>query len=999
MTALRYAGESTRHVRRMARAVLPILCVAALTQTILFTRSQSVAAGGSPVTVGTSSSPMAYQHPAQDKVAYLHDGSLLVAFFNGSHGVVDRVTNPSTSPVTSLVQTIGGDEVTLYTLPGSGTTDVWIQAGHELISGALEQIQHGVFNGNAFTWDTQTEIPGAIASGRQDPSVTWTGKWLIATWWDDTAGSNSDNVFMNWTTDKTGQSGWLSTAIQMTTTNQNTTQVNIRHSAKLGATIAVYGTHCQIFYRTLLDSKADPSLGSWTSEALVDSGNDDCEGNFGGPQVAIDESSGDVHAFKAVTGSNGASWSGVTYWHGTMGSSGTITWSSRLIVDGSGTSSTNPPDVAGAVDSSGKVYIFWATSVSGGAIKYATLASPFTSPSAATTVATSGTQPRYPHLPAQAPLTGGYVPLVYQTGTGNPYSIVLQTAFSISDTAPPTVPGNLVASTTKKPSVVLTWDASTDNVGVTGYTIYRDGSKLATVGGSTLTYEDTAVQTVTTYTYTVDAFDAAANHSAQSAPVSANAGDNVPPSVPAGVTATAGTTAQQVSVSWTASTDNVGVTGYTIYRGGTQLGIVSGSTLTYVDGTVAALTSYSYTVDAFDAAANHSAQSAAAAATTLQISYFNWFDLSSPGMYNDNIHLLNAGASAANVTVSMAGANPINVNVPAGSESYATFGRGKIGGPVFVASDKAIRASQRVQYYSTFNEVWAQTANQAATTSYITWFDKASPGMFNDNIHLLNPNGTSTTVDVSLPGAPTQSLPLAAWGGGYVTFPTGTIGGPVTVSASLPVLASQRVQYYSSFNEVWAQSAAQAATTSYVNWYDKASPGMNNDNIHLMNPGGSTATVTVTLAGATTQMVDVAAGAGAYVTFPKGSIGGPVMVSSTQPVLASQRVQYYSTFNEVSAQSAAQAATTSYVNWFDKSSVGMNNDNIHLLNPGGTSADVTVSVPGVPSQTATVAAGGEAYVTFPAGTIGGPVTITSTQPILASQRVQYFSSFNEIWAA
>src|SRR5438874_13508831 len=104
---------------------------------------------------------------------------------------------------------------------------------------------------------------------------------------------------------------------------------------------------------------------------------------------------------------------------------------------------------------------------------------------------------------------------------------------------------------------------------------------------------------------------------------------------------------------------------------------------------------------------------------------------------------------------------------------------------------------------------------------------------------------------------------------------------------------------------------------------------MNNANIHLMNPGGSSATVTVTLAGATTQVVDVASGGGAYVTFPKGSIGGPVMVSSTQPVLASQRVQYYSTFNEVSAQSAAQAAATSYGNWFDKSSVGMNNDNIH----------------------------------------------------------------------
>jgi len=122
-------------------------------------------------------------------------------------------------------------------------------------------------------------------------------------------------------------------------------------------------------------------------------------------------------------------------------------------------------------------------------------------------------------------------------------------------------------------------------------------------------------------------------------------------------------------------------------------------------------------------------------------------------------------------------------------------------------------------------------------------------------------------------------------------------------------------------------------------------------------------------------------------------------VSSTQPVLASQRVQYYSTFNEVWAESAAQATTASYVNWFDKASAGMNNDNIHLLNPGGVSASVTVSLPGATPLTATVAAGGEAYVSFPVGTIGGPVTITSDQPILASQRVQYFSSFNEIWSS
>jgi hypothetical protein len=121
-------------------------------------------------------------------------------------------------------------------------------------------------------------------------------------------------------------------------------------------------------------------------------------------------------------------------------------------------------------------------------------------------------------------------------------------------------------------------------------------------------------------------------------------------------------------------------------------------------------------------------------------------------------------------------------------------------------------------------------------------------------------------------------------------------------------------------------------------------------------------------------------------------------VSSTQPVLASQRVQYYSTFNEVWSRSAGQAMTTSHFNWFDKASPGMFNDNIHLLNPGATSATVTVSLPGATSQVATVAPGAEANVTFPAGTIGGPVTVSSTQPVLASQRVQYYSSFNEIWA-
>jgi hypothetical protein len=367
-------------------------------------------------------------------------------------------------------------------------------------------------------------------------------------------------------------------------------------------------------------------------------------------------------------------------------------------------------------------------------------------------------------------------------------------------------------------------------------------------------------------------------------------------------------------------------------------------------------------------------------------------------MVNDNIHLLNTTGAAANVTVTMPGAAAISVAVPPSAQTHVTFGAGHVGGPVVVMSDQRVVASQRVQYYQTFNEVPAQGAAQAATTGYINWFDNASAGMYNDNIHLLNPGNASATVTVTLPGALTQTATIAAGAETYVTFPAGSIGGPVKVSATAPVLASQRLQYYSSFNEVWAVTAAQAATTSYLSWYDKASAGMVNDKIHLLNPGTTSATVTASLPGAAPQVVTVAAGAEAYVAFPAGTIGGPVTVSSDQPVLASQRVQYYSTFNEVVAAGAAQAARTSNLTWFDKASPGMVNDNIHVVNPGTTTVNMTVGLGGA-NQIVSVGPGAGGYVTFPAGTIGGPVTVTSTQPVLASQRVQYYSSFNEIWAA
>ncbi len=87
-----------------------------------------------------------------------------------------------------------------------------------------------------------------------------------------------------------------------------------------------------------------------------------------------------------------------------------------------------------------------------------------------------------------------------------------------TDGQAPTVPGGVTATAASSSSVTVAWNASSDTVGVTGYTVYRNGASVGTALGGSLSFSDTAVQPSTTYGYTVDAFDAAGNHSAASSP-------------------------------------------------------------------------------------------------------------------------------------------------------------------------------------------------------------------------------------------------------------------------------------------------------------------------------------------------------------------------------------------------------------------------------------------------------------------------------------------------
>ncbi|MFF8502063.1 discoidin domain-containing protein [Streptomyces anulatus] len=176
------------------------------------------------------------------------------------------------------------------------------------------------------------------------------------------------------------------------------------------------------------------------------------------------------------------------------------------------------------------------------------------------------------------------------------------------DTQAPTAPANLAFSEPAAGQVKLTWTASTDNTGVTGYDIYADNTLLTSVAGGVTTYTDNrpANQTVTYY---VRAKDAAGNQSANSETVTrrADTGDTQAPTAPANLAFTE-PSAGQVKLTWTASTDNTGVTGYDIYANNTLRGSVAGDVTTYTD-TLAASATVTYHVRAKDAAGNRSGDS------------------------------------------------------------------------------------------------------------------------------------------------------------------------------------------------------------------------------------------------------------------------------------------------------------------------------------------------------------------------------------------------------
>jgi chitodextrinase len=195
--------------------------------------------------------------------------------------------------------------------------------------------------------------------------------------------------------------------------------------------------------------------------------------------------------------------------------------------------------------------------------------------------------------------------------------------------SPPTIPSGVTATAASGTQVNLSWASSSDAVSVSGYLIERcqgisctDFQQIANSTGTS--YSDSGLTAATAYSYRSRAVNAGNNvsdySSTASATTSGGGGDTTPPTAPTGLMPTP-VSSSQLNLSWTASTDNVAVSGYLVERcqGASCSNFVqvgTSASTTFADSGLSASTSYSYRVRATDAASNLSSYSSTATAST-----------------------------------------------------------------------------------------------------------------------------------------------------------------------------------------------------------------------------------------------------------------------------------------------------------------------------------------------------------------------------------------------
>jgi len=352
------------------------------------------------------------------------------------------------------------------------------------------------------------------------------------------------------------------------------------------------------------------------------------------------------------------------------------------------------------------------------------------------------------------PNTPGTTNRIMVKGTNHIFFDVSNTNFTISagtapDTVAPTAP-TLSASGTTETTTNLSWSGATDNIAVTGYDVFRNGTLIGSTTTAT-TFAVTGLTASTVYSFTVKSKDAAGNVSPDSNSVSVTtltpAPDTTAPTAPT-LTA-AGTTTTSTNLSWTGATDNVAVTGYDVLRNGALIGSTTTATTFAVTGLTAS-TAYTFNVRAKDAAGNISLNSNTVSVTTLAVATVTY--------------CTSQGNSTADEKIGKVVFGTIS-NSSTGTAGYENF---------TALSTNVVRGTA---YTITITPSWTSTAFKEG---YAVWIDYNKDGDFLDTGEKVWTKAASTTTPV-----------------------TGTFTIPATAT-----LGSTRMRIQMSYNSVQTSSCA-----------------------------------------------------------------------------------------------------------------------------------------------------------------------------------------------
>jgi len=176
---------------------------------------------------------------------------------------------------------------------------------------------------------------------------------------------------------------------------------------------------------------------------------------------------------------------------------------------------------------------------------------------------------------------------------------------TLTDTIAPNAPLGLTAEVTFN-NVDLSWNAATDNVGVTGYNVFQDSVKVATTTGTSLYLPELAP--LTAFEFGVTAVDAVGNESTRTTLMvttgEESSPDTIPPSAPGNLRGDAGS--NSVALAWDASTDDRQVAGYVVLVDGFEFDTLAPNRTSVIIPNLDPETAYFFEVYSFDAAGNAS---------------------------------------------------------------------------------------------------------------------------------------------------------------------------------------------------------------------------------------------------------------------------------------------------------------------------------------------------------------------------------------------------------